>query len=68
MKIKSISLSINCCIKRYIIGENLRFFGISKSPSGAKSTIGVMYNFLEEELNLENAENIEFQSAHQIGF
>ncbi|XP_015754203.1 PREDICTED: uncharacterized protein LOC107333851 [Acropora digitifera] len=48
--------------------ENLRFFGgIPESPTSVQNTFSVMHNFLKEELNLENAENIEFQRAHRIG-
>ena len=43
--------------------ENLRFFGIPESTSGAKNTFEVVRKFLKEELDLENAENIEFQRA-----
>ena len=49
--------------------ENLRFFGIPESTAGAEreNTFELMRNFLKEELDLENAENIEFQRAHRIG-
>ena len=47
--------------------ENLRFFGVPESTTGVQNTFSVMHNFLKEELNLENAENIEFQRAHRIG-
>ena len=47
--------------------ENLRLFGIPESTTGAENTFEVMRNFLKEELDLENAENIEFQRAHRIG-
>ena len=47
--------------------ENLRFFGIPESTTGAENTFGVMRSFLKEELDVENAENIEFQRAHRIG-
>jgi len=42
----------------------LHFFGI---PESTEDTPEVMRNFLKEELDLENAENIEFQRAHRIG-
>ena len=35
-----------------------------ESTTGAENTFEVMRNFLKEELDLENAENIEFQRAH----
>ena len=47
--------------------ENLRFFGVPESTTGVQNTFSVMHNFLKEELNMENAENIEFQRAHRIG-
>ena len=49
--------------------ENLLFFGIPESTTGAdrENTFQVMRNFLKEQLDLENAENIEFQRAHRIG-
>ena len=51
----------------YNRSENLRFFGIPESTTGAENTFEVMRKFLKEELDLENAENIEFQRAHRIG-
>ena len=47
--------------------ENLRFFGIPESTTGAEYTFEVMRRFLKEELELESAGNIEFQRAHRIG-
>ena len=49
--------------------ENLRFFGIPESTTGAEreNTFEVMRKFLKTDLDLENAENIEFQRAHRIG-
>lgn len=47
--------------------ENLRFFGIPESTTGEENTFEVMTNFLKEELELKNAEDIEFQRAHRIG-
>ena len=47
--------------------ENLRFFEIPESTTGVQNTFSVMHNFLKEELNLENAENTEFQRALRIG-
>ena len=47
--------------------ENLRFFGIPESATGAENTFEAMRRFLKEELELESAENIEFQRAHRIG-
>ena len=45
----------------------MRFFGIPESATGAENTFEVMCIFLKEELDLENAENIEFRRAHRIG-
>ena len=47
--------------------ENLRFFGVPESTTGAENTFEVMRKFLKEEMDLENAEDIEFQRAHRIG-
>ena len=49
--------------------ENLRFFGIPESTTGAerKNAFEVILNFLKGNLDLENAENIGFQRAHRIG-
>ena len=47
--------------------ENLRFFGIPESTTGAENTFEVILIFFKEELDLENTENIEFQRAHRIG-
>ena len=38
-----------------------------RSTTGVQNTFSMMHNFLKEELNLENAETIEFQRAHRIG-
>lgn len=38
-----------------------------ESTTGGENTFGVMHNFVKEELNLESAENVEFQRAHRIG-
>ena len=47
--------------------ENLYFFGIPEFTTVAENTFDVMRRFLKEELELESAENIEFQRAHRIG-
>lgn len=47
--------------------ENLRFLGISESASTEENTKEVVYNFLERELELEDARDIEFQRVHRIG-
>lgn len=54
-------MRINGCTKWY---TKWHFFGI---PESTEDTPEVMRNFLKEEPDLENAESIEFQRAHQIG-
>ena len=48
--------------------ENLRFFGL---PESTESTIEdsseVLYRFLERDLDIEGARNIEFQRVHRLG-
>ena len=48
--------------------ENLRFFGL---PESTESTIEdsreVLYRFLERNLDIEGARNIEFQGVHRLG-
>ena len=46
--------------------ENLRFFGIPESTTGVENTFEVMRNFLKEELELENTENIEFRELIEL--
>ena len=47
--------------------ENLRFFGFPESADGAENTHEVVREFLSDELEMENAADIEFQRAHRIG-
>ena len=47
--------------------ENLRFFGFPESADGAENTHEVVQKFLGDELEMENAADIEFQRAHRIG-
>ena len=47
--------------------ENLRFFGFPESADGAENTHEVVQKFLSDELEMENAADIEFQRAHRIG-
>ena len=47
--------------------ENLRFFGFPESADGAENTHEVQRKFLSDELEMENAADIEFQRAHRIG-
>ena len=47
--------------------ENPRFFGFPESADGAENTHEVVRKFLSDELETENAANIEFHRAHRIG-
>ena len=47
--------------------ENLRFFGFPESADGAEDTHEVVRKLLSDELEMENAADIEFQRAHRIG-
>lgn len=46
--------------------ENLRFYGIPEIE-GEENTEPVLKTFLEKELNVENAQSIEFQRVHRVG-
>ena len=46
--------------------ENLRFYGIPESDA-EESTEDILIDFLERNLNLENARSIQFQRVHRIG-
>ena len=43
--------------------ENLRFYGIPES--GDENVENALYNFMENELNIDNAGEIEFQRVHR---
>ncbi|XP_067024761.1 uncharacterized protein [Acropora muricata] len=47
--------------------ENLRFYGIEEDPEGAEDTRQVLIDFLQSELGIEDASDIEFQRVHRIG-
>lgn len=47
--------------------ENLRLFGLPEEGQGSENTREVVYKFLESELELEDARNIEFQRVHRLG-
>lgn len=47
--------------------ENLRFYGIEEDPEGAEDTQQVLVDFLQSELGIEDAFDIEFQRVHRIG-
>ena len=46
--------------------ENLRFFGIPETD-GVEITKDVMHKFFKDELEIEEASNVEFQRVHRIG-
>ena len=46
--------------------ENLRFYGIPETEE-EESTETVLKAFLEKELNVDNAQYIEFQTVHRVG-
>ena len=46
--------------------ENLRFYSIPEIE-GEENTEAVLKAFLEKELNVENAQSIEFQRVHRVG-
>ena len=58
MKSKSRNLRTKYCTKRS---------GFPESADGAKNTHEVVGKFLSDELEMENAADIEFQRAHRIG-
>lgn len=47
--------------------ENLRFYGIEEDPEGAEDTQQVLIAFLQSELGIDDASDIEFQRVHRIG-
>lgn len=47
--------------------ENLRFYGIEEDPEGAEDTWQVLIDFLQSELGIDIASDIEFQRVHRIG-
>ena len=46
--------------------ENLRFFGIPETD-GVEITKDVMHKFFKDELEIEEASNVEFQRVHRMG-
>ena len=52
--------------KVYSHRENLRFYGIPEIEE-EENTEAVLKAFLEEELNVENTQHIEFQRVHRVG-
>jgi len=47
--------------------ENLRFLGIPELETTEENTRDVIYRFLDRDLELEGAREIEFQRVHRIG-
>ena len=47
--------------------ENLRFYGIEEDPEGAEDTRQVLIDFLQTELDIDDASDIELQRVHRIG-
>ena len=45
----------------------MRFLGFSEATHSEKVASEVVYQFLERELELDGARDIEFQRVHQIG-
>ena len=46
--------------------ENLRFFGIKEEAGAGEDTKEVLVGFLETELRMEDANQIEFQRVHRV--
>ena len=46
--------------------ENLRFFGIKEEAGAGEDTREVLVGFLETELRMEDANQIEFQRVHRV--
>ena len=60
-KSKSRNFRTKYCTKRCTDRrENLRFFGFPESADGAENTHEVVRKFLNDELEMENAADIEF--------
>ena len=55
------------CMGVYQRRENLRFYGIEEDPEGAEDTRQVLIDFMESELGIDDASEIEFQRVHRIG-
>ena len=63
-------LEKDCAVLRqevYQRRENLRFYGIEEDPEGAEDTRQVLIDFMESELGIDDASEIEFQRVHRIG-
>ena len=55
------------CMGVYQRRENLRFYGIKEDPEGSEDTRQVLIDFLQSELGIDDAGDIEFQRVHRIG-
>ena len=47
--------------------EKLRFFGIEEVAGEEEDTKEVLFNFLTNELGIEDASDMEFQRIHRVG-
>ena len=54
-------------LETYQRRENLRFYGIPERLDEQENTRDVLVNFMINELNLEDAPQIEFQRVHRVG-
>ena len=59
-----ISSRASSCHQRRV---NLRFFGIKEEADTGEDARKVLVGFLETELGMENADQIEFQRVHRVG-
>ena len=66
---KEIKLANDRCLYQevYYRRENLRFLGLPEVLSAEEVASEVIYQFLERELEIEGARDIEFQRVHRIG-
>ena len=66
---KEIKLTNDRCLNQevYIRRENLRFLGLPEVFGAEEVAIEVIYQFLDRELEIDGARDIEFQRVHRIG-
>ena len=66
---KEIKLTNDRCLYQEVYNrrENLRFLGLPEVLSAEEVASEVIYQFLERELEIEGARDIEFQRVHGIG-
>jgi len=62
-------LTNECCLYQEVYNrrENLRFLGVPEATHTEEVASEVVYQFLERELELDGARDIEFQCVHRIG-